>query len=84
MDNKKIEKYIALKRKQVGMTQHNLVDSLAVTNKAISKWETGTWVPGIWLLKELSRVLGVTIDEILEGEDSLFTIHKESKHFYSL
>ncbi|KXU49915.1 MAG: hypothetical protein UFX20_06615 [Longibaculum muris] len=47
MDNKKIEKYIALKRKQVGMTQHNLVDSLAVTNKAISKWETGTWVPGI-------------------------------------
>ena len=41
MDNKKIEKYIALKRKQVGMTQHNLVDSLAVTNKAISKWESG-------------------------------------------
>lgn len=47
MDNKKIEKYIALKRKQVGMTQHNLVDSLAVTNKAISKWETVTGVPGI-------------------------------------
>ena len=66
------------------MTQQNLTDSLAVTNKAISKWETGTWVLDIWLLKELSRALGITIDEILEGEDSLFTIHKESKHFYSL
>lgn len=44
MDNKKIGKYIALKRKQKGMTQQNLTDSLAVTNKAISKWETGTWV----------------------------------------
>ena len=66
------------------MTQQNLTDSLAVTNKAISKWETGTWVLDIWLLKELSRALGVTIDEILEGEDSLFTIHKESKHIYSL
>lgn len=66
------------------MTQQNLTDSLAVTNKAISKWETGTWVLDIWLLKELSRALGMTTDEILEGEDSLFTIHKESEHFYSL
>ncbi|MBS5111977.1 MAG: helix-turn-helix transcriptional regulator [Coprobacillus cateniformis] len=82
MDNKKIGKYIELKRKQKGMTQQNLADSLAVTNKAVSKWETGTGLPDISLLKELSRVLGVTTDEILEGEDSLSTIHKESEHYY--
>lgn len=41
MDSVKIGKYIAYKRKQKGMTQQELADILMITNKAISKWETG-------------------------------------------
>ena len=41
MDNQKIGQYIAYKRKQQGMTQKQLAEALLVTNKAVSKWETG-------------------------------------------
>lgn len=55
-------------RKEKGMTQAQLADLLGVTNKAVSKWETGEAMPETSLLLPLSRILGVTVDELLDGK----------------
>ncbi len=55
-------------RKEKGMTQAELADALGVTNKAVSKWETGEAMPETALLKPLARIFGVTVDELLDGE----------------
>ena len=49
------------------MTQKELADRLGVTNKAVSKWETGQGMPDISVLLELGRVLEVPVEEILRG-----------------
>ena len=81
MDSVKIGKYIAYKRKQKGMTQQELADILMITNKAISKWETGVGVPDISILKDLAKALNVTVDELLEGEDNHELTLKEEKQY---
>lgn len=68
MDNEKIGKYISLCRKNKGMTQQQLADILGVTNKAVSKWETGQGIPDVALLPQLATVLDVRIDDIFAGE----------------
>ncbi len=55
-------------RKEKGMTQAELAEALGVTNKAVSKWETGEAMPETGLLLPLSRIFGVTVDELLEGK----------------
>ena len=55
-------------RKEKGMTQANLATLLGVTNKAVSKWETGEAMPETNLLLPLSRIFGVTVDELLAGK----------------
>ncbi len=69
MNNVKVGQFISEKRKALGMTQQDLAEKLQITNKAVSKWETGDGMPDIQLLKPLSTELGVTIDEILNGEE---------------
>lgn len=71
MNNVKVGQFISEKRKALGMTQQDLAEKLQITNKAVSKWETGDGMPDIQLLKPLSTELGVTVDEILDGEESL-------------
>ena len=66
-----IGKKIADLRKSSGMTQQQLADKLSVTNKAISKWETGRGLPDTAMLPLLASVLGVSIDDIMTG--STFT-----------
>ncbi len=60
--------FIAKRRKAIGMTQKELAECLGVTNKAVSKWETGGGMPDISVLQELSRILEVSVDELLAGE----------------
>lgn len=69
LDTVRIGKYIAEKRRGLGLTQQGLADRLNVTNKAVSKWETGQGAPDIGTLPQLAAVLQVTADEILKGED---------------
>lgn len=71
MDNKKIGTFIAEKRTDAKMTQEELASKLYVSNKTISKWETGKGIPSVEMLEPLSRILGVTIAEILSGEDQV-------------
>lgn len=55
-------------RKEKGMTQAELAEMLGVTNKAVSKWETGEAMPETALLLPIARIFGVTVDELLDGK----------------
>ena len=61
-------KFIALKRKQKNLTQEQLAEKLGVSNKTISKWETGKCMPDYSIVKSLCEELGVTMAELLNGE----------------
>ena len=71
MDTIKIGKYIAEQRKAADLTQQELADQLSITNKAVSKWETGQGAPDIGLLTRLAGILHVTVDELLQGKNSM-------------
>lgn len=68
MDSNKIGSFIREKRKEKGFTQEELANRLFVTEKAVSKWETGRGIPDISLLVPLAQELGVEVSEILGGE----------------
>lgn len=68
MDQEKIGKFIGAMRKRQGMTQEQLGEKLGVTNKTISRWETGKYMPDIDKLQNLSALLGVSVNELLAGE----------------
>jgi len=68
MDPKKTGELIAAVRKEKGWSQTELAERLGVTNKAVSRWETGRGYPDVELLPLIARELGITISELLEGE----------------
>lgn len=68
MNLDKIGKFIALNRRNKGLTQEQLAEKLGVTNKTVSRWETGRYMPDLSLLKPLSEELGITLNELLSGE----------------
>ncbi|MGF7144829.1 transcriptional regulator with XRE-family HTH domain [Anaerotaenia torta] len=68
MDQVKIGKFIAQKRKEKNITQEQLAEHLGITNKAVSKWECGRGLPDAALMKPLSEILGITVSELLNGE----------------
>ena len=55
-------------RKEKGMTQQELAEKLNITNKAVSKWETGEAFPETSQLVPLANIFGVSVDELLRGE----------------
>ena len=69
MNQEKIGKFIAQKRKSKKLTQEQLAEKLGVSTNAVSKWERGLCLMDMSLLKPLSKILGVTINEILSGEE---------------
>ena len=68
MDQVKIGKFISELRKEKNMTQEELASNLGVSKNAVSKWERGICLMDMSLLKPLSRVLDISINEILAGE----------------
>ena len=68
MDQMKIGSFIALCRKEKGWTQSQLAEILGITDKAVSKWETGKSLPDYALLTPLSEALGITLSELFSGE----------------
>lgn len=67
LDAKQTGLFIAKKRKEKKLTQTELADLLQVTDKAVSRWETGEGYPEISFLPKLATVLGCSIDDILQG-----------------
>ena len=60
--------FIAKKRKEKNLTQEQLAEKLGVSNKTISKWETGKCMPDYSVVKNLCEELGITIAELMDGE----------------
>ncbi len=69
MDQIKIGKYIAGKRKELGMTQKQLAEKLGMSDKSVSKWERGICLPDVSVYIQLCEILGISINEFLVGED---------------
>jgi len=63
-----IGKFIAELRKEHGFTQEQLGDKIGVTNKTVSRWETGTYLPPVDVLLTMSELFGVSIHESLSGK----------------
>ena len=69
MDAGTTGRFIAKRRKQMGYTQKDLAEKLMVTDKAVSRWETGKGFPDTSLLKPLGDLLGVSVGELLAGRE---------------
>lgn len=69
MNQVKIGKFIAECRKNKNMTQVELAEKLNITDRAISKWETGKGMPDSSIMIELCNELHITVNELLSGEE---------------
>ena len=68
MDQIKIGKFIAQKRKEQKLTQNQLAEKLGITDRAVSKWETGRSLPDASVMLELCGLLRITVNDLLTGE----------------
>ncbi|GAA0116198.1 helix-turn-helix domain-containing protein [Clostridium senegalense] len=69
MNQLSIGKFIAQKRKEHNMTQEQLGEKIGVSNKSISKWETGKCMPDYSVVQELCKELEITVAELMDGEE---------------
>lgn len=70
MDPITIGKFIAKKRKEQNLTQEQLAERLGISNKTVSKWETGKCMPDYAVVKSLCEELKVTVSELMDGEEA--------------
>lgn len=68
MDSEKFGAFVAETRKELGLTQTELAKKLSVTNKAVSRWETGAGFPDINTLEPLADALGLSVIELIRSE----------------
>lgn len=68
MDQIKVGKFIAACRKDQNLTQMQLAEKLGITDRAVSKWETGKTMPDSAIMLELCEILGITVNDLLNGE----------------
>jgi transcriptional regulator with XRE-family HTH domain/DNA-directed RNA polymerase subunit RPC12/RpoP len=69
MDQVKIGEFIQAKRKQKGFTQRGLAERLNISDKTVSKWETGNGLPEVSLMLPLCELLQISVNELLSGEE---------------
>lgn len=68
MDQIKIGRFIASCRKEQGLTQANIAEKLGISDRAVSKWETGKSLPDSGIMLELCELLKINVNELLSGE----------------
>lgn len=68
MDQAKIGRFIAERRKMAGLTQMQLAEKLSITDRAVSKWENGRSLPDSSIMLELCKELNITVNDLLSGE----------------
>lgn len=69
MNNYKIGEFISKKRKEIGLKQYELAEKLNVTDKTISRWENGNYMPDLTMLIDLASILNTSVYELLLGEE---------------
>ena len=83
MMNERIGRFIAALRKEQGLTQEQLAEKLGVSNRSVSRWETGKTLPDYSLMQSICQLTGITLSELLHGcrldqaareKDSIFSI----------
>lgn len=77
MDTKKIGTFLSQLRHEKNLTQEQLGEQLGVTNKTVSRWETGNYMPPVEVLMQLSEFYGISINEILSGQRLEDSAYKE-------
>lgn len=77
MDQIKIGRFISERRKAKGYTQMQLAEKLNITDRAVSKWETGKSMPDSAIMPELCRLLDITINDLFNGEVIIMENYKE-------
>lgn len=77
MDQKKIGLFLKMLRNEKGLTQEQLAEKLNVSNRSVSRWETGSTLPDISLIIELADYYKVDIKELVEGERKSEIMKKE-------
>lgn len=77
MDMVKMGSFLAELRKEHNLTQAELGEKLGVTNKTISRWETGNYMPPVEMLEALSNMYDMTINELLSGKKLSTEEYKE-------
>lgn len=68
MDQLKIGQFIAARRKDAGLTQAQLAERLSITDRAVSKWETGRALPDSAIMLDLCQILKISVNDLLSGE----------------
>lgn len=86
MDQIKTGQFIAVMRKERGMTQRQLAEVLDISDKTVSKWETGKGMPEVGLMLPLCKVLNINANELLSGQRLTEEHYKEKaeEHIMSL
>ncbi len=79
MDQIKIGGFLKELRKEKGLTQEQLAERMNVSNRTVSRWETGSNMPDISLLVELAEFYDVSIPEIIDGERKSENMNEEVK-----
>ena len=79
MNQIKIGKFIAERRKHVNLTQSQLAEKLGITDRAVSKWETGRAMPDTAIMLELCALLKITVNDLLTGEITSMEDNKQNQ-----
>lgn len=79
MDQKKMGSFLRALRKEKGLTQEQLAEQLSVSDRTVSRWETGSNMPDLSVLVELADFYDVDIKEIIDGERKSEKMEKETK-----
>lgn len=85
MNLEKIGKYIAEKKKALGLTQAQLAQLLGMSDKSVSKWKRGICLPDVSVYMKLCEILGISLNEFIAGEEqvSAFPISEFEKDVIS-
>lgn len=83
MDQIKIGAFLKTLRKEKNLTQEQAAEQLGVSNRTVSRWETGTNMPDIGLLLEIAELYGVSIPELIDGERKSEKMNEEAKEVAS-
>ena len=84
MTNKTIAEVIASRRRELGLTQKELAETLNITDKAVSKWERGIACPDTATIPKLAQTLGITIEELMMARPAEASGHRGGEYLMEL